>query len=99
MRSLTLAASLSAALLVVLPAQADTLTLDDAIKLAAKASPRIQEADADLERSQASVSLARSGYLPEANLAAAATAGFGGSTFNAMLRGIDTVNPNVRRFG
>jgi outer membrane protein TolC len=99
MKRLMLAASLSAFLLAAGPAHADTLTLDEAIGLAAKASPRIQEADADLERSQASVSVARSAYLPEANLAAAATTGLGGSTTAALgVRGI-MGSPFTRHYG
>lgn len=79
--------------------RAETLSLDEAVRIAATKSPRIDEAQADVDGARASVSFARSGYLPEANLAAAGTLGFGGSTTGAMgVRGI-MGSPNAQHFG
>ncbi len=79
-------------------ARAETLTIEDATRLAQERSPRRQEAQALVEGARAAVSVARSGYLPDANLAAVATAGFGGSTQQLGVRGIIN-SPYTQHFG
>lgn len=79
-------------------AQAETLTLEDALRQASSASPRVREARANVDGSRATVSLARSVYLPDVNFAAAATAGFGGSTHALGVRGLMN-SPYTQHFG